>query len=172
MDTGLKRRSIILMIALQIVTLGLYWPVWIFLTRRGLNNLHSETKVGVVVSTVMLVSQLSYIMLGGPMDPSMPGDVTGVNPGSALESAVTILAGVTCLILAFRVKHILEDHLSCRTSGRLSFVYTLVFGSFYFQHVINTRILAGVPRGAVPSSPGPQPTPIRADRGGVSLRMC
>ena len=157
---GLKKRSIILMIALQVVTLGLYWPIWILLTRRGLNNLHADTKVGVVGSTVILVFHLSYVMLlVGLVDPLIFAAATGINPGLTPTIAVS---GVATLILAFRIKHILEEHLSYRTGGRLSAVFTFVFWFFYLQHVINTRILVGVPSVAGTPGPRPQPTPIRA----------
>jgi len=147
------------MIALQVVTLGLYWPIWILLSRRGLNNLNADTKVGVVGSTVLLVIQLSFLVLQlGLVDPSIFGDATGINPGSTS----TIASGVASLILAFRIKHVLEEHLSYRTGGRLSAVFTFAFGCFYLQHVINTRILVDVPFVAGAPSPHPQPNPIRA----------
>src|SRR5215204_1558994 len=42
---GLKRRSLLMMIVFTIITLGVYYPIWWFRRRPGLNRLHSPSKL-------------------------------------------------------------------------------------------------------------------------------
>ena len=42
---GLKRRSVIVMILFTLVTFGIYYLVWFFRRRNGLNNLNSPRKL-------------------------------------------------------------------------------------------------------------------------------
>src|SRR5262245_31967789 len=43
--SGLKRRNLVVMFLLIIVTLGIYYPVWFFRRRPGLNRLDSPRKL-------------------------------------------------------------------------------------------------------------------------------
>src|SRR6266566_1911660 len=43
--TGLRRRSVVLMIVLTVVTFGLYYPIWFLRRRAALNRLDSPRKL-------------------------------------------------------------------------------------------------------------------------------
>ena len=151
--TGLKRRRVVAMILLMIVTFGLYYPIWFFRRRAGLNRLNSPRKLPlwplVVYSGYFLVEfVVGFISASTPLEETLGG--TGMNLLIVVRLGVSILMWVQC----FAIKDMLEDHVSSQPDDgspvmfaeRVSFsgLLTFFFTIFYLQHLIN-RHVAGSP---------------------------
>jgi len=154
--TGLKRRRVVAMIVLSIVTFGVYYPIWFFRRRSALNRLSSPRKLRlwplVVCCAVMFVDWV----LAFASAPGSPAQLIG--PGASIVLGLVRLAvGILMLVQCFIIKDILEDHLAgpddashLMFEGRvkLSGLMTFFFSIFYLQHVIN-RYVVGSPNTAV-----------------------
>jgi hypothetical protein len=141
---GLKRRSVVLMIVLVIVTLGLYYPIWILRTRRGLNNLNASGTVGATASVVLLALYLVWVPLQfGTAVLQMSGNAEQLRAVKTMETVLCLATSILQLFLTFRIKHMLEEHLLRMTceSSQLSAILTSTLSIFYLQRVINTRLL-------------------------------
>ena len=53
---GLKRRSVLVMVVFTIISFGLYYPIWWFRRRQGLNRLNSTCVAGAVEWSIFWVS--------------------------------------------------------------------------------------------------------------------
>lgn len=152
--TGLKRRSVILMIVLAIVTFGLYYPIW-FLRRPGaLNRLDSPRKLRrwpFAVFIAFVVLQFIVDLVSAPGRPEQT-----IGEGAALLLSLAQLAvGILMVVECFFIKDILEDHLlgpeDTISSSilidrvKLSGLMTFFFQIFYLQYVINRHIVGSQP---------------------------
>ena len=63
-STGLKRRSVLLMIVFAVVTFGLYYPIWFLRRRAALNELDSPRKLPTWPFVVFIVWFVVQFMLG------------------------------------------------------------------------------------------------------------
>ena len=149
--TGLKRRSVIVMIVLTFVTLGLYYPIW-FLRRRGaLNRLDSPRKLRLwpfVIFIALFVLQFIVRLVSAP---GRPERIIGEGP-ALLLSLARLAVGILMVVQCFFIKNILEDHLlgpegtnsssilvhSVKLSGLMTFFFT----TFYLQYVINRDVVS------------------------------
>lgn len=152
-STGLKRRRVVTMIVLSIITFGVYYPVWFFRRRNALNRLSSPRKLRLwPLLTFCAVMIVDFVVVFASA-PGTPDQIIGAGASAALglvRLAVAILMVVQCFI----IKDILEDHLAgpeddpshLMFEGRvkLSGLMTFFFSIFYLQHVIN-RYVAGSP---------------------------
>jgi hypothetical protein len=137
----LQKIRVAWMILLTIVTAGLYVPGWFLARRTALNRLNSPEKLGPALPTLALFLDAIGLVLGFALRNA--GALAANAP--LLVLAVYLAAGVTLLLLAFKVRRILEDHLNARrASGALfvrpeplSGVATFFFGAFYLQHKVN-----------------------------------
>ena len=149
--TGLKRRSIVVMIVLLIVTLGLYYPIWFLRRRVALNRLDSPKKLRLWPFMVWLTLFAVELGVGAAAGSAPVEEVIGSAAISLLklsEFAVGILMVVQCFI----IKDILEDHLvgpedyvstSLFTGPvNLSGLKTFFLQILYLQWVINRDIVA------------------------------
>ena len=147
--TGLKRRSVILMILLTIVTFGLYVPIWFLHRRAALNRLDSPRKLRLwpfVIAVTWFVFQFIVRIAAGSAPLAQ-----AIGEGAALHFG-RFAVGMLMLVQSFFTKDILEDHLAgpgdqvpnplLVDTVKLSGVMTLFFQNFYLQHVIN-RYIAG-----------------------------
>ncbi len=147
------RTHVALMIALTIVTGGLYYPYW-FLSRRPLLNLlRSDEKVGVlpfaVAIALLAMNAAMTIMAVDATSGSVPAEPAAASP---LQAVLELAFGVTMLVQSFKVRRMLESHLGRlprpgepRTpddtwTASLSSLAVFFFGIFYLQHVVNTRL--------------------------------
>jgi hypothetical protein len=147
----LESRSVVLVVALTLITLGLYYPVWFMLRRSGINSLHSGEKLGVLVFALAIALQFLALVLI-----LSQGYLTSPEIGwlRFFDSAVSLLAVILLVIQSFKVKRILEDHaaessrglfggsISLAQESSLSGVATFFFGIFYLQHKINGMVEA------------------------------
>lgn len=150
-STGLKRRSVIVMILLSIVTLGLYYSIWFLRRRTALNRLDSPRKLRQWPFVVAIVWFVFQFLLGVANGIAGPGnEITG--EGLAPTFLVIRLGvGILMLIQCFFTKDIIEDHLAGPADGsatpmftetvQLSGVLTFIFQIYYLQYAINRHLL-------------------------------
>jgi len=155
--TGLRRRSVVLMIVLSIVTFGLYYAIWFLRRRAALNRLDSPRKLRIwpfVIFIAWFVLQFIVGIASGSAAPEQTIDAGAALLLNLVQTAVGILMVVQC----FFTKDILEDHLVGPgdhvpnplfvDTVKLSGVMTFFFQIFYLQYAIN-RHIAGSQPGAV-----------------------
>ena len=152
--TGLKRRSVVLMIVLSIVTFGLYYPIWFLRRRDALNRLDSPRKLR-LWPFVIVIAWFVFQFIVGIAAGSAPLEQT-IGAGAALLINVVQLAvGILMVVQNFFTKDILEDHLvgpGDRVPNplfvdtvKLSGVMTFFFQIFYLQYVVNRHIAGSQP---------------------------
>lgn len=149
-SAGLKRRSVILMIVLSIVTFGVYYPIW-FLRRRGaLNRLDSPRKLRMWPFVVFIIWFVFQFILGIAAGSAPRGQ--GIGEGASLFlNLVQLAVGILMVVQSFFTKDILEDHLAgpgdhvpsllSVDTVKLSVAMTFLFQVFYLQYVINRYIV-------------------------------
>lgn len=145
-STGLKQRSVLLMIVFTIVTFGLYYLIWFFRRRNALNALNSPRKLALwpllLLSANLVLSVVLGIVSGGrPVEQAI-----GTMP-AALYNLATIAIGLLMIWQCFVIKDIIEDHLAAPDDGttpsmfvervQLSGLATFFFSIFYLQYAIN-----------------------------------
>jgi hypothetical protein len=154
--TALKRRSVALMIALTVISLGFYYPIWFLRRRTALNSLDSPRKLDAWPFVLFLAYWIALFALsiaaGGKPLAAAAGE--GV---ATLLSLVRLGVGIVMLVQCFFIKDILEDHLAgpedTLSSGllsdrvQLSAPLTFLFQIFYLQYVINRHVLRAQPAG-------------------------
>ena len=142
----LRRRSVIAMVMLTVLTLGFYYPIWFLRRRRGLNALDSPRKVA-MWPFLLLLALFIVEFLTGFVSAGRPEQVLGAQ-ASTLLSFSELAVGILVLVQCFSIKDILEDHLrgpensergplAQLTEAKLSGFMTFLFTIFYLQHVIN-----------------------------------
>jgi hypothetical protein len=153
-STGLKRRSVLLMIVFAIVTFGVYYPVWYLRRRAALNGLDSPRKLQswpFVIVIAWFVFQFALGVVAG-LEP----DTQPLGAGTVLVLNLLQLAiGILMLIQSFVTRDILEDHLAgpddhissplLVEAVKLSGVMTFFFQIFYLQYMINRHIAGSKP---------------------------
>jgi len=153
-EAGLKQRRVVVMVLLVIVTLGIYYPVWFFRRRPGLNRLDSPRKLPLwplVTFASYFALQVVLGLLAGDATPEQafgPGVAIGL---TLLRLAVAILMIFQC----FAIKDIIEDHAQGpdNATGRglftpqvkLSGLMTFFFSIFYLQYAINKYVVGARP---------------------------
>ena len=146
---GLKQRRVLVMIVFMVISFGLYYTIWWFRRRSGLNRLNSPKKLA--AWPLLLLAALFVIQIGlGLVAGETPlHDVIG--EGGTLSVGLFQLAvGIVMLIQTFRVKDMIEDHATPETESgpmfveqvQLSGLMTFFFSIFYLQWAIN-RYIAG-----------------------------
>ena len=148
--TGLRKRGILAMIVLTIVSLGFYMPVWFLRRRAAFNALDSPRKLQAAPLLAWIAFLLVNVVVGFAAGDEPPAAVVGT-AGALMLNLCGWAIIVVALLQAFRVKEILEDHLagpensqsSSITSGTvtLSGLATFFLGAFYLQHAINAYVL-------------------------------
>jgi hypothetical protein len=154
--TALKRRSVALMIALTVISLGFYYPIWFLRRRTALNSLDSPRKLEAWPFLLLLgywIAQFSVSIAAGgrPL-------AAAFGEGAAMVlSLVQLGVGIVTLVQCFFIKDILEDHLAgpedTLSSGllsdrvQLSPILTFLFQIFYLQYVINRSVVGAQPAG-------------------------
>ena len=160
-STGLKRRSVILMIVFSIFSFGLYYSIWFLRRRAALNRLDSPRKLRLWPFVTYVAWFVVQFVVAFAVAPRTLGQAFG--EGAALGFNVVQLAvGILMLVQSFFTKDILEDHLAgpgddvpsplFADTVKLSGVMTFFFQIFYLQYVIN-RYMADSTSSAVLTAP-------------------
>ena len=144
---GLKRRSVLMMILFVVLSLGIYYVIWWFRRRPGLNRLNSPRKLP-VWPLALLVFLWVLNLAGGVMDGLEPGRPV---QGQPLLSLFQIAVGISMIVYCFWAKEIIEDHArpepgsgpAFGTDVRLSGIMTFFFSIFYLQWAINKYVIDG-----------------------------
>ena len=103
----LKQSSVIAVVLLSVLTGGIYSSIWYLRRRKGLNSLDSSSKMGVTGPLILLAFTTIYLM---------------TPPGSTGETIWLLGGGITNIVMAFRVRWMIIDHLAAKiaTVGPLS----------------------------------------------------
>lgn len=147
----LKRRSVILMIVLTLVTLGFYYPAWFLRRRAAFNRLSSPRKLPVWPFLILVAFTILDVVVAMASAGTSVEQTVGTT-GAWLLTLTRLAIGILMVVQCFVAKDILEDHLAgegedvrSRFSAeivQLSGVMTVLFQIYYLQHAIN-RHLAG-----------------------------
>ena len=149
----LKRRSVLVMIVLFMVTFGFYYPIWFLRRRTALNRLDSPRKLRLwPFVTVMVWFVIQFVVgfiVGASAAP--PEQMIG-KTATGLINLLRLPVGILMVVQCFFIKDILEDHLAGPgdrvpnslfvDTVKLSGLMTFLFQIFYLQYVIN-RYIAG-----------------------------
>ena len=155
---GLKRRSVVLMIVLTIVTFGLYYPIWFLRRRTALNRLDSPRKLQRWAFLIAFAFFGLQFIVGLVSDPGRPEQTIG-EAGALLLSIAQLAVAILMVVQCFFIKDILEDHLAGPEDSvrnplfvervKLSGVMTFFFQIFYLQYAINRYIVDSQLKAAV-----------------------
>jgi len=136
----LKKTHLAFVIPLTIVMGGVYISIWFLRRRSALNVLESSTKLGTLGPLLLGGGQFAFLLaaLWGPaVIAGLAGDL------------FSIALGILVILLSFRVRGILLDHLDARirreipgasslqTLTDISSIWTFFFQIWYLQHKIN-----------------------------------
>lgn len=143
---GLKRRSVLAMIAFTFLTLGFYPIIWFFRRREGLNALNSSRKLKLwPLLALVAFTVVDFVV----------AFTEGVSPGT-ISTGVTfalliarLALAITMLVQVFTIKSIIEDHVHTPVDSpglfaeqvQLSGLATFFFSVFYLQYAINKYIV-------------------------------
>ena len=145
---GLKRRSLLLMVVFILITFGLYYLIWWFRRRPGLNRLNSPKKLAawpLVLFTALFVIRMGEGFVSGiTQNDQVFGEVGGL-----LISLFQIAVGIVMIVQSFKVKDMIEDHAAPDAQSgpmfvehvKLSGIMTFFFSIFYLQWAINRYIV-------------------------------
>jgi hypothetical protein len=144
---GLKQRRVVVMIVFMLISFGLYYPIWWFRRRAGLNRLNSPKKLAawpLILLAALFVVQVGLGLVAGPTPLEQV-----IGDGGALLVAVFQLAiGILMIVQAFRVKDMIEDHATPEADSgpfiarvELSGLMTFFFSVFYLQWAINRYVV-------------------------------
>ena len=137
------------MIVFTIATFGIYHILWYFLRRPALNQLDSPRKLPLwpmcAHGTVWAVTIVTDIV-SAPLPRAAL-----IGPAAAAFLSLALLGtSILMLVMTFRIKDMLEDHLAepeeaasiLRYSERvkLSGLMTFFFSIYYLQYVINNYV--------------------------------
>jgi hypothetical protein len=150
---GLKYRSLWLMIVFTLISLGLYFLIWFFRRRPGLNRLDSPRKVPMWPLLLAVASFGVEFVLGLVAGAEPVPDVIGPAASGAL-TLLQMVVGIIMIIQCFRIKDIIQDHATAPADPdqrfveqvQLSGVMTFFFSIFYLQWAINKYVVGGATR--------------------------
>lgn len=147
---GLKRRSLWMMLLFVVITSGLYYMIWFFRRRAGLNRLDSSQKVPIVplagAAAFMGVTFVMGLLAG--FDPALQVTNPAITFGLQL---LQLGIGISMIVVCFRIKDIIQDHVTPPPDPdvrftehvQLSGLMTFFFSIFYLQWAINKYIVGG-----------------------------
>ena len=120
-----ERRNVLLLVALCVVTLGLYPGIWYVRRARFVDALDANKRIGRLpwISLGLLVVLLVVSAAGTQKD---------------VFRLIQLLSGLVNMFLAFRIAAILRSDFA--RTGRVIVISTLgvfFFGCLYLQHVLN-----------------------------------
>jgi hypothetical protein len=145
---GLKRRSLWLMLLFVIISFGLYYPIWFFRRRPGLNRLDSPTKLSTwplwLIAAFFAVQFALAIVVGEEPVRNGAGGV-----GQLMLTLFQLVVAIVMLVQCFRARDIIQDHASPPPDPdsrfdlrvQLSGAMTFFFSIFYLQWAINTYVV-------------------------------
>ena len=159
-----KKMHVAWFVVLTFITGLIYYPVWFLRRRKAFNALQSVKKLGSGWLIYAIIAFSLNILLS---------DEPEARDGAGTLATIALIG---LMFQAFRVRRILEDHLSA-VSGQnieLSGVATFFFGAYYLQHTLNkfqgmfgaaADVPPPLPQQAAAFSPAaPMPTPKEREK--------
>jgi heme A synthase len=152
---GLKHRSLWLMIVFLLISFGVYYLIWFFRRRPGLNRLDSPLKLPMwplLLAAALFGVQFVLGLVAGASSKPVPEVIGPI--GSGALTLLQLFVGITMLIQCFRIRDIIQDHATPPRDPdqrfveqvQLSGVMTFFFSIFYLQWAINTYVVGGATR--------------------------
>jgi hypothetical protein len=143
---GLKRRSVVVMFLFVIISFGIYFLVWWFRRRPGLNRLNSPRKLP-LWPLLLLVALWVFSLFIGFAGAAAPGREPV--PAAPLLGLFEIVVGISMIVQSFWAKEIIEDHAAPDPGSgpmfsghvKLSGLMTFFFSIFYLQYAINKYVI-------------------------------
>ena len=137
---GLKHKNVWLMFFLSIITLGIYMPYWYLTRHQRFNALSSSVKFTQATIGIWLLWFITDTLLVGA-NFAIPESGT-LETVEGIASVFNLVAAIFGVILAFRAKRILLEHLAVigRNDTTMSGILTFFFGFLYIQYKINLLI--------------------------------
>jgi len=152
---GLKYRSLWLMIVFFLISLGIYYLIWFFRRRPGLNRLDSPHKLPMwpLLLTAAFYGVQFVLGLVAGFTPKPVPDLIGPVV-SGLLTLLQLAVAITMIIQCFRIRDIIQDHATPPPDPdqrfveqvQLSGVMTFFFSIFYLQWAINKYVVGGATR--------------------------
>ena len=150
---GLKYCSLWLMVVFLFISFGLYYLIWFFRRRPGLNRLDSPRKLPMwpllLTAAFFGVQFVLGLVVGSGPVPNVIGPV-----GSGVLTLLQLVVGITMVIQCFVIRDIIQDHATPPPDPdqrfveqvQLSGVMTFFFSIFYLQWAINKYVVGAVTR--------------------------
>lgn len=144
-----KKKSVILLFILQVITFQIYQFFWYIRRAPELNNLRTLAKaskswpiVGLILCILVLALSVTLNFLPGGTDIAK---IEEMPPVAYIVTIILLILTANLIIImiinAFHTRHILNQALKNKGSkARLSRLFTLVFNFFYLQYEINRII--------------------------------
>jgi hypothetical protein len=149
---GLKRRSVWLVILFTFITFGLYYLIWFFRRRPGLNRLNSPRKLELWPLLSVLALWAVQLVVGIVAGERPVEEVFGGGVAIALL-VFQFAVGITMIVQCFKIKDMIEDHAAPPADSgmfaehvQLSGIMTFFFSIFYLQWAINRYIVPATPK--------------------------
>ena len=145
-----EEKSILLMLALSLITFGIYIPYWFLQQRDTLNRLSSSEKLGSGAATFVFVI-FCVSVIYWPVQ-IFSSNATIISALDDIDDLIDLVGSITILYLAFKVRGILDDHYTEHLDMDVSFSggWTFFFTIFYLQYKINRLPVPGRYEGGVP----------------------
>lgn len=143
------------MIVFILISFGIYYLIWFFRRRPGLNRLDSPGKVPMwpllLAAAFFGVTFVLGLVAGSEPVSNVIGPV-----GSGVLALLRLVVGITMIIQCFRIKDIIQDHATPPPDPdrrfveqvQLSGLMTFFFSIFYLQWAINKYVVGGAVRPA------------------------
>jgi hypothetical protein len=145
-----KKKSIILLILLSIVTFGLYCNMWYLKKANEVNNLQTKSKLNTGFPITNLFVFIGIIILSAIMvfftistwDGQLKTDISTIPLAFQINLGVIaflmLLLIIIFLFMAFKSRIILNQALVNKNGkGKISVFLTLIFNFLYLQYEIN-----------------------------------
>jgi hypothetical protein len=144
---GLKQRRVLVMIVFMIITLGMYYLLWWFRRRPGLNRLNSPQKLALWPLLLLTAQFVAQFVLGVIAGITQGQDVIGEG-GRLFMTVFQLAVGIVIIVQTFKIKDMIEDHAQRVQSYPMSFeqvklsgLMTFFFSIFYLQWAINRYVV-------------------------------
>jgi len=133
----MRKTSVLLMILLTIITYGIYFPIW-FLRRQNLfNQLPVKEKLNSGAAIfVLIIYCISVFFIPVKL---LTQNASLIDILNTIDTFISLLGGLIILILAFKVRRILNEYCNEHLGMNVPFsrVATFFFTIFYLQYKIN-----------------------------------
>lgn len=136
-EKKLRKKSVLLIILLTLITYGIYQPIWFLKQKNAINNLKSKEKLTntlfILVIILYAVSALFLFIYLFPYDTTSPLVI------ELIDNLINLTGAIIILVMSFKVRRILHQYFNVVLKRNIKFskIYTFLFGIYYLQYKIN-----------------------------------